>query len=187
MNEQISFANFFQCRLERFNQRVRKLSQEPDGVREQDPLFVTQNKAARRRIQRGEKFVFCYYVRARKQIQQSRFPRIRITDYCSDRPLMAFSPLSLNGARFPHRFQLAFEPRYSFLHTPAVDFQLRFTRTARADPARLARQVIPHPSEAWQKILQLRQLDLQSTFPAACALRKNIENQLRSIDHLPRE
>jgi hypothetical protein len=89
---------------------------------------------------------------------------------------MAFSSLSLNGSRFPHRFQLAFEPRYSFLHTPAVDFQLRFTRAARADPARLARQVIPHPSEARQKILQLRQLDLQSAFPAACPLRKNIEN-----------
>jgi len=75
----------------------------------------------------------CYHVRARKQIQESRFPRVRITDYCSDRPLMAFSPLSLNGPRFPHRFQLAFEPRDSFLHAPAVDFQLRFTRAARAD------------------------------------------------------
>ena len=100
---------------------------------------------------------------------------------------MAFSPLTLNSSRFPHGFQLALEARNSFLHAPAVDFQLRFTRAARADPARLARQVIPHPSEAWQKILQLRELDLQSAFPAACALRKNIENQLRSIEHLPRE
>src|SRR5204862_3457708 len=133
-----------------------------------------QNKAARRRIQRGEKFVLCYYVRARKQIQQSRFPRVRITDYCSDRPLMAFSPLSLNGPRFPHRFQLAFEPRDSFLHAPAVDFQLRFTRAACADPASLARQVVPHPSEPRQKILQLRELDLQSAFATARALRKNV-------------
>src|SRR5882757_11300586 len=147
MNEQISFANFFQCRLERFNQRVRKFAEEPDSVREQDPLFVRQNKAARRRIQRGEKFVLRYHVRSRKKIQQSRFPRVRITDYCSDRPLMAFSPLSLNGSRFPHRFQLAFEPRDSFLYAPAVDFQLRFTRAARAAPASLPREVIPHPSE----------------------------------------
>ena len=100
---------------------------------------------------------------------------------------MAFSPLSLNGSRFPHRFQLALEARDSFLHTPAVDFQLRFTRAACPDPASLARQVMPHPSETRQKILQLRELDLQSAFPAARALRKNIENQLRSIEHLARE
>jgi hypothetical protein len=100
---------------------------------------------------------------------------------------MAFSPLSLNGSRFPYRFQLALEPRDSFLDAPAVDFQLRFTRAACADAASLARQVMPHPSEARQKILQLRQLDLQSAFPAARALRKNIEDQLRSIEHLARE
>src|SRR5262245_18562079 len=100
---------------------------------------------------------------------------------------MAFSSLSLNGARFPHRFQLAFEPRYSFLHTPAVDFQLRFTRAACADPASLARQVMPHPSEARQKILQLSELDLQSAFSAACPLREDVEDQLRSVEHLARK
>jgi hypothetical protein len=73
---------------------------------------------------------------------------------------MAFSPLSLNGSRFPHRFQLALEARDSFLYAAAVDFQLCFTRAACPDSAGLARQVMPHPSEARQKILQLRQLDL---------------------------
>src|SRR5262249_51326590 len=107
--------------------------------------------------------------------------------YCSDRPLMASSALPLNGSRFPHRFQLALEPRDSFLHAPAVDFQLRFTRPASADATRLSRQVMPHPSEARQKILQLRELDLQSAFTAARPLRKNVEDQLRSIEHLPRE
>src|SRR5436190_496519 len=187
MNEQISFADFFQCRLERFDQRVRKLSEEPDRVREQDPLLVRQNKASRRRVQRGKKFVLRYHVRSGKQIQQSRFPRVRITDYCSDRPLMSFSSLSLNGSRFPHRFQLALEPRDSFLHAPAVDFQLRFTRAACADPAGLARQVMPQSSEARQEILQLRELDLQSAFPTSRPLRKNIQDQLRSVEDLARE
>src|SRR5262245_24305125 len=100
---------------------------------------------------------------------------------------MAFSPLSLNRSRFAHRFQLALQPRDPFLHAPAVDFQLRFTRAACADAACLPRQVMPHPSEARQKILQLRELDLQAALPAACPLRKNIENQLRSIEHLARE
>ena len=71
--------------------------------------------------------------------------------------------------------------------SPAVDFQLRFARAACPDPARLSRQVMPHPSETRQKILQLRELNLQSAFPAARPLRKNVENQLRSIEHLARE
>jgi hypothetical protein len=100
---------------------------------------------------------------------------------------MAFSSLSLNGSRFPHRFQLALEARNSFLHAPSVDFQLRFTRAACANATSLTRQVMPHPSETRQKILQLRELDLQSSFTAARPLRKNVENQLRSIEHLPRE
>jgi hypothetical protein len=46
---------------------------------------------------------------------------------------------------------------------------------------------MPHPGEARQKILQLSQLNLQSTFPAPRALRKNIENQLGPIKNLARE
>jgi hypothetical protein len=46
---------------------------------------------------------------------------------------------------------------------------------------------MPHSRQARQKILQLGQLDLQSAFPAASALRKNIEDQLRPIDNFARE
>jgi hypothetical protein len=46
---------------------------------------------------------------------------------------------------------------------------------------------MPHPSESRQKVLQLGQLNLQSTFPAAGTLREDIENQLRSIQNLARE
>src|ERR1043166_3445201 len=100
---------------------------------------------------------------------------------------MAFSSLSLDGACFPHRFQLPLEPRDSFLNTTPVDFQLRLTRAACTNPSRLPRQVMPQSGEARQKVLQLRELDSQSAFPAARALRKNIENQLCSIEHLARE
>src|SRR4029453_14396379 len=47
--------------------------------------------------------------------------------------------------------------------------------------------MVPHPSEVRQKILKLGQLDLQSALPAARALRKDIEDQLGSIENLSRE
>ena len=54
VDQQIGFVDFFQRRFERFNQSVRQFSQKTDGIGEQNPLFVRQRKAARRRIERGE-------------------------------------------------------------------------------------------------------------------------------------
>ena len=88
---------------------------------------------------------------------------------------MAFASLPLDGARFSDRFQLALQPCNAFLDSPAINFQLRFPWAACADAARLTRQVMPHPSESRQKVLQLCQLDLQPAFPATGALRKNFE------------
>src|SRR5882724_2959008 len=100
---------------------------------------------------------------------------------------MTFAALPLDGARFAQRFKLALEPGDPFLHATTIDFQLCFTRTAHADSAGLTRKVFPHASQARQKILQLRQLDLQTAFATARALGKNIENQLRAIEDLARE
>ena len=48
-------------------------------------------------------------------------------------------------------------------------------------------KVVPHPRQPRQQILQLRQLDLQSSFATAGTLGENIEDQLRAIEHLARE
>ena len=160
VDKQIGFADFFQCRFERFNQCVRKFSQKAHSVRKQDALFVRQNEAARRRIQRGKKLVLSQQVCSGEQIQQRRFAGVRVTDHRSDWPLVTFAALSLDSTRFAHRFQFALESRDSFLHTATIDFQLRLTRTACADASRLARQVMPHSSQARQKILQLGEFNL---------------------------
>src|SRR5437868_5586998 len=97
---------------------------------------------------------------------------------------MAFSSFPLHRPRSPHRVQLPLQARNSLLHPAAVDFQLRLSRTARADAAGLPREVVPHASEARQQILQLRQLNLQAPLPTARALRKNVENELGAIEHL---
>ena len=46
---------------------------------------------------------------------------------------------------------------------------------------------MPHPSKTRQKILQLGQFDLQAAFPAASALRENVEYQLRTIENFARK
>src|SRR5207302_8875467 len=87
---------------------------------------------------------------------------------------------------FAHFAQLALEPRDAFLDAPAIDFELCLTGTPRADAAALPRQVLPHPREARQQILKLRQLDLQPALAAARALREDVEDELCAIEDFAR-
>ena len=58
-----------------------------------------------------------------------------------------------------------------------------FAGAAQADTALLALEVSPRANEPSRKILQLRELDLELAFVAARALREDIEDEARSIDH----
>src|SRR5207253_10673569 len=109
------------------------------------------------------------------------------TDYGRNGPLVPFATLPLHRPHFPHAFELALEPCDSLLHPPPIHLELSFARTACADAARLPRQVMPHPRQPWQQILQLRELDLEAAFATAGALGEDIEDQLRAIEHLARK
>src|SRR3954470_22169513 len=133
VNEQIRFAHLFERGFERFDESVRKFSEEPDGVGEQGALVVRQSQTTGGGVERGEKFVLCHYVRAGEQIQERRFTRVGVTDNSRARPLMPFPSLALDRANFANTFELTLEPRDSFLDSTAVDFQLGFARTPRAN------------------------------------------------------
>ena len=66
-----------------------------------------------------------------------------------------------------------------------IGFQLRFTGTARADAAAQLRHLHAMPGQPRHHVLQLRQFDLQLAFPRARMPRKNIEDELRAVDHPP--
>src|SRR5436189_3942313 len=100
---------------------------------------------------------------------------------------MTFPPLALNRARLAHFFEFALESRNSLLDPPSIHFQLGFTRAAGSDSAGLPRQVMPHPGQARQQVLQLCQLNLQPSFTTPRPLRKNVQNELGAIEHLARK
>ena len=72
---------------------------------------------------------------------------------------------------------------------PPVNFELRFTGTARSDAAASraaaanARKMRPLARQARLQITELRDLDLEFAFERVRALRENIEDQLAAIDH----
>src|SRR5438128_9902958 len=142
MNEQIGFTHFFERRFKRFDQRMGKFSQETDRIGEKYTLFVRQNETSRSRVERGEKFVFGNDIRAGEQIQQGRLASIRIPYHCGDGPLMTFTAFTLYCTCFAHRFELSLQPRNSFLHAAAINSQLCFAWSTRADPTSLSSQVM---------------------------------------------
>src|SRR5690606_10952818 len=79
---------------------------------------------------------------------------------------------------------LAFQLRDAVAYAATVGLELRLARAASADAAckpRERRILTDH--KTWQKIFELRKLDLQFAFAALCTLRKNVENELRAIDY----
>lgn len=144
MNKQIGFADFLERSLEGFDQSMRQFSQEPDCIREQDPLFVRKCEATCCWIKRGEKFIDREDVGAGHQIQQGRFPGIGITHNRRYRPLMSLSALPLHTAHFAHAFQLALKTRDPFLHPATINFQLCLAWSAGSNSAGLAGKMMPH-------------------------------------------
>ena len=92
--------------------------------------------------------------------------------------------MALRGTLAADDIEFARDFGDTILHAAAVGFQLRFTVTAHADAALLARQVTPEPRQAGEQMLKLREFDLQLAFFRACTLRKNIKNERCAIENL---
>ena len=141
-------------------------------------------QAARGGVQRGEQFVLGQHLRAGERVEQSGFAGVGVADDGGERPEIALATLALRGTLAADDFEFAGDFGNAVLHAAAVGFQLRFAVTAHADAAFLARQVAPEPGQARQQMLELRQFDLELAFLRAGALRENIENQRRAVEHL---
>jgi len=72
----------------------------------------------------------------------------------------------------------------SLVNPAPVGFKLGFARTARADSAAQSGHGRAVASQTGQKIIQLRQLDLQLAFAGSRAPREDVENQLGPIENL---
>src|SRR2546430_8511197 len=123
---------------------MRQIAQKSHGVGEQNTLFVGQSKAARGRIESGEKFIDGQDVGSGNQVQQRGFSSVCVTNDSCHWPLMSLTTLSLHAAHFAHAFQLALEPRDPFPYPAAIDLQLGFARSSRPNPSGLSRKVVPH-------------------------------------------
>src|SRR6266550_5000527 len=158
-----------------------EFANKPDGVRKPVAIALSDIDLSRQRIDRREQAVFDEHVLARERLEQTRLPRVRVAHERGRRKIAA--SLTLIGAMLGDVLQPLPECRDPAADHAAVGLELGFARSPEADTAADTREVGPHPGQARQQILELRQLDLQLRFVAARARREDVENDLGAVHH----
>jgi hypothetical protein len=91
--------------------------------------------------------------------------------------------VALLGAHPAHILQLSLKLQQPALDLAPVSLQLGFARAPAPDAAAQLGHGSPPSSEPGQHVLQLRQLYLKLAFTGARVAGKNVQDQLRTIDH----
>lgn len=165
---------------------MRQLADEADRIGHDDLAdLVAQIHASRRRIERRKQLVGRIGLRLRQRIEQRRLARVRIADQRHRHGAAARALTTLRAVLPAQPVETRLQHFDPLADQPAVGFELRFAGAAQADTAFLPLQVSPRANQPGRQILQLRELDLQLAFVAAGALREDIEDQARAIDHAP--
>ena len=66
---------------------------------------------------------------------------------------------------------------------PAISFELRFARASGADAAAQLRHLYASSRQSRQHVFELCQFDLQLAFTGLGMARKDVEDELRAVDH----
>jgi hypothetical protein len=88
----------------------------------------------------------------------------------------------LDAALTDHSLEVALQPGDAFPNAAAVDFELRLAGAARADPAPESPEVLPHPREPREQVLELGQLHLEPRLARARPLGEDVEDQRGPVD-----
>ena len=185
VDEQVGLDDLFEGRLERLDQPVRQLADEPHGVAQEDVLVRGQAQPAGGRVERGEEHVLGKHLGPRQGIEQRRFAGVGVAHDGGQGPLVALASLALRGALPPDDGQLGADLLDALLGLAAIGLELGFTFAADGPGgATLTGKVGPVAGEPRHEVLQLGQLDLELALAGSGALGEDVEDQRRAVDDL---
>lgn len=166
----------------------RKVRDEADGIGQDDLLDPVEPDRAHRWIERREQQILGHDSGVGQPVEQRRLARIGIADQRDDRPGRLLPPLAMQPARALDLFELATQLGHAVADHPAVGLDLRFAgATEKAEAAALALEMGPAAHQPSCLIIEMRQLDLQSSFGCRGALAENFEDEAGAVDHLDLE
>ena len=153
----------------------------------EDGLAAGKVQAPHGGIERGEQLVLHQHARVREPVEQRRLARVRVADERDVRDVAALARLALRGAGGREADEVALELLHAAQQAPAVDLELRFTRTAGADARTLLAELETAAAQAREPVAELRELDLHRTFLTRRVLGEDVEDQRDPIDDVDRE
>ena len=173
---------------EGLHELVRELVDEPDGVRHDRRLAVTELHLPAGGIEGGEEHVLgARDFRTDERVEQRGLARVRVADDTYGRP----QPTIATPGR---RLALLADALDAFLHLadpgpddPAVRLELALAGAAGPDAAAGPRQVGPQLRQARELILELGELHLQPSLVGLGVHGEDVEDQPAAVDDLDLE
>ena len=159
---------------------VRQLADEAHRVGDDRLLVLAHVHFTGQRVERREEPVLDEDIAiATQAAQDGGLSGVGVAD---QRHLERIAPgLALHLARALHFDEPLLQHPDAMADEAAVSFELRFTRTPEADTAARLLEVGPHPRQAREHVLELRQFDLQPRLPAAGARREDVEDDFGPV------
>ena len=161
-----------------------QLADKAHRVHQQRLAAVGQFDGTAHAVQRGEQLIFHVHVRAGEAVEERGLARVGVAYQCHDGHAVLFPALAAQAALALNLFQLVLQIGQALADAAAVDFQLAFARTARADAAR---QTAEHQALAQQPLAavsELGHLHLQFALAGAGARGEDVQNQRRAVHYL---
>src|ERR1700722_8249396 len=192
------FLHFFESGAKRGEQSFWEIADESDCVGHEDAAVGGETDGADRRVECREHARGDEDFGMAERIEERRFAGVGVADkrdgaqrngvarVAAQRALLAdFVDRFLNfGDAIANAAAVGFE--FFFAGTANTDATCATTRTARPASAALAAKARHRGTlsgEARQHVVELCKLDLELAFTASCVLRKDIEDELRAINH----
>ena len=116
-------------------------------------------------------------------IEQRGFARIRVPDECDHPKRDCLPGPPTRGALAADGFDRLLDFSDAIADSPPVRLQFLFARPSGPDTAAEPRKLFPAACQSREKIIQLSELDLQLSFPAARVESENVENELGAVNH----
>jgi len=141
VQKDVCVNRFGKCRGERLDKFGGQISDEPDGVGNQNGgLFVWKVEVARACVERGEQLVGDVFLASREGIEKRCLAGVCVSDERDGFESLSFSVFALLVSHAFCAFQLRFDRTLAFAQVAFHDFRVGFSNPACSDPTSLTRE-----------------------------------------------
>lgn len=184
VQEKSGVGDFLERGAEGLDQGSGKLTDEADGIAQQDLATAGENDVADGGIESGEHLRISQDASLGEAIEQGAFARVGITDEGDGGEGNGLALFALDTASGADFIEIRFNGLDAAGDLAPIGLELCFAGTAGADPSAQAGHSNAAAGEAGHKVVELSQFHLELAFAGAGARGKDIEDELGAVEDL---